>query len=132
MTDLEALALTIWGEARGEPAIGQQGVACVMRNRLLAHYRNAQTYVDVCTAHAQFSAWTDEAAQMYHEDTLMSHPDPVLQKCLALAQGVIDGTIPDNTSGANHYYADTIPTPFWAVHGIKLAHLGHHIFLNVA
>ena len=132
MTDVEALALTIWGEARGEPIEGLIGVAMVMRNRLATHYRGAKTYVDVCTAHAQFSAWTEEATQMQSEMAEFPHPDPVLRLCIQVAQATMAGTLADNTHAANHYYADTTPTPSWAKGGTILAHLGHHLFLNVA
>lgn len=142
MTDLNALGLTIWGEARGEPIEGKVGVAWVMRNRVEAQYRGAHTYVDVCTAHAQFSAWTDEATAMRLEaaktPVIGTHSiDPILSLCLEIAAAVIAAKLPDPTAGANHYYADTIPPPPWAVgpNGINLAplaHLGHHLFFNVA
>ena len=134
MTDLEALTLTLWGEARGEPIEGKLGVAAVMRNRLLAHYRGAQTYVDVCMAHAQFSAWRDEASQMNTEQAAYErHPDPVLLLCEEIARATIAGVLPDPTHGANHYWAETIPPPEWAVDveppPVKL---GHQFFLYTA
>lgn len=139
MTDCEALTLTIWGEARGEPIEGKVGVAMVMRNRLLAYYRGANSYVDVCTAHAQFSAWTDEAAQMQAEadlltgdPTLAHHPDPVLRLCWEIAGATIAGTLADNTHGSNHYFNPGVVMPSWAPGVFVLAELGHHRFLSVA
>lgn len=138
MTDEEALTLTIYGEARGEPIEGKLGVAAVMRNRLLTHYRGARTYVDVCTAPAQFSAWQQEATQMLAEQDMLDgdpslahHPDPVLHLCLEIARATIAGLLPDVTRGANHYYADSIPTPHWAV-GVPAVQLGHQRFLVAA
>lgn len=139
MTDTEALCLTIWGEARGEPIEGKIGVAMVMRNRLLANYRGAKTYVDVCTAHAQFSAWTDEAKQMQDEAELLTGTpslthlkDPVIRLCLEIALATMSGKLADNTNNANHYYAVSIAPPAWAVGAILLAALGSHRFFNVA
>lgn len=139
MTDLEALALTIWGEARGEPIEGKVGVAMVMRNRVLAHYGGQKTFVGVCTAHAQFSAWTEEAAQMQAEyelltgdPTLAHHPDPDLRLCVEIAKATIAGTLSDNTRGANHYYNPSVVAPVWARTAPTLATLGHHRFLTVA
>lgn len=139
MTDQDALTLTIWGEARGEPIEGKLGVAAVMRNRFLTHYRGAQSYVDVCTAHAQFSAWTDEAAQMQQEEdiltgdpTLAHHSDPALRLCWEIAKATIAGALPDPTHGANHYYAVSIPSPSWATGVSPMASLGQHRFFNVA
>jgi len=139
MTDQDALTLTIWGEARGEPIEGKIGVANVMRNRLLAHYRGATSYVEVCTARAQFSAWTDEAQTMQAEMELLtgdpqlkSHPDPVLRLCWEIARATINGLLGDNTRGATHYYATSIKTPIWAQNQSLLATLGAHRFYQVA
>ena len=133
MTDAEALSLTIWGEARGEPIEGKIGVACVMRNRLNSHYRGAQTYVDVCMAHAQFSAWTDEAAQMATELERLegSHPDPSLMLCAEVASAIMQNLIPSNVQNANHYYAISISPPAWAIDRPVLAALGRHRFFLV-
>jgi spore germination cell wall hydrolase CwlJ-like protein len=134
MTDQEALTLTIWGEARSEPIEGKLGVAAVIRNRVLAHYRGATTYLEVCTARAQFSAWTDEAAEMKAAQQALAgtHPDTSLLLCGEIAKATIAGLIPDNTSGANHYYALTIPPPSWALNATPLITLGHQRFYNVA
>ena len=141
MTDIEALTLTIWGEARGEPIEGKIGVAMVIRNRLLSHYRGAQTYVDVCTAQAQFSAWSDEVKQMQEaqdilvgDPSLAHHPDPALRLCLEIAQATIPGLLSDNTAGANHYLTTDLyrrARPAWAVGEAPRRRLGHHIFLKV-
>lgn len=140
MTDVEALTLTIWGEARGEPIQGKVGVAMVMRNRVLSHYRGALTFVAVCTAHAQFSAWTDEAAQMQAEQelltgdpTLARHPDPVLRLCLEIAKATIAGELADNTRNSNHYVTSNLyknARPNWA-NGVPALTLGNHVFFNV-
>lgn len=134
MTDHDALTLTIWGEARGEPIEGKHGVACVIRNRVLTHYRGANSYVDVCLAHAQFSAWTDEAQAMKGEEVALagSSPDPVLKLCGEIASATISGILPDITHGANHYYALTMPPPSWALNATPLVTLGRQRFYKVA
>lgn len=141
MTAQDALTLTIWGESRGEPIDGKVGVAMVMRNRLGTKYRGALTYVDVCTAHAQFSAWTDEVTQMQAEaelltgdPTLAHHPDPTLRLCWEIARATIAGTLSDNTRGSNHYLTTELyqsATPVWA-RGVAVLTLGNQVFLNVA
>ena len=137
MTDLEALTLTIWGEARGEPIEGQIGVAMVMRNRLLEHYCGAQSYVEVCTAHDQFSAWAQEREQMQTASqalvwTASQVWQPALRLAHQIAQATLDGKLADNTGGANHYYASSIPAPQWALDQPVLAVLGAHRFYKVA
>jgi spore germination cell wall hydrolase CwlJ-like protein len=134
MTDHDALTLTIWGEARGEPIEGKVGVAAVIRNRVQAHYRGATTYLAVCLAHAQFSAWTDEAAAMKAEEVALagSSPDPTLKLCGEIAAATIAGVLPDPTHGANHYYAISLTTPpAWAVGQTPLVTLGRQHFYNV-
>jgi N-acetylmuramoyl-L-alanine amidase len=142
VTEQDALTLTVWGEARGEPIEGQIGVAMVMRNRVLAKYRGATTYVDVCTAKAQFSAWTEEAAAMQSELELLTgdpqlqhHPDPTLRRCWEIARATIAGLLADNTGGSNHYLTAALyatATPVWAQGAGIRARLGAHVFLNVA
>jgi spore germination cell wall hydrolase CwlJ-like protein len=139
MTEQEALTLTIWGEARGEPIEGKIGVANVMRNRLLTKYRGATSYVEVCTARAQFSAWTEEAKQMQDEAEVLTgdpqmknHPDPVLRLCWEIARATINNLLADNTRGATHYYATSISAPIWAQGQPLLASLGAHRFFHVA
>lgn len=135
MTDLDALTLTIWGEAQGEPIEGKLGVASVIRNRVLSHYRGAQTYLAVCTAHAQFSVWTDSVAAMTAEQKVLagSHPDSTLLLCQEIARATIAGLLPDVTKGANHYYALSMPTPpVWALGQTPLITLGRQRFYRVA
>ncbi len=47
---------TVYGEAGGESAEGQEAVANVIRNRVLSG-RYGQGYEDVITAPRQFSVW---------------------------------------------------------------------------
>jgi len=67
--DMETMARSIWGEARGECEEGQAAVAWVMRNRaqaaraFIARQKRAHplfgdgTLVGACRAPRQFSAW---------------------------------------------------------------------------
>ena len=107
MTDQDALTLTIWGEARGEPIEGMIGVAMVVRNRVLTKYRGATTYAQVCLAPEQFSCWTQEKSQMSDAETnLANWSNPVLDLCEQISTAVIADKLADNTNGATHYYAD--------------------------
>jgi spore germination cell wall hydrolase CwlJ-like protein len=139
MTDEEALTLVIWGESRGSPIEEQIGVAMVVRNRFLTHYLGAQSISEVCVAHEQFSAWQDEAAAMLAEEEMLTgdpslahHADPVIKRCLEIARATIAGTLADNTGpGANHYWAVSIPTPYWAK-DVPSILLGTQRFVRVA
>ncbi len=130
--DRDMLIRAIHGEAGNQGPEGMRAVASVIRNRVEEHYGGHTTYVDVCQAKAQFSAWTEEAAAMGAEALLLAHPDPTLRLCAEIAHATIAGVLPDVTHGANHYYAVTIEPPSWAVDAFVLAQLGHHKFYNVA
>lgn len=133
MTDLEALTVTLWGEGRGEPIEGKIGIAQVIRERVETGYKGAKTYVEVCTAHAQFSAWTEEAAQMKAEAIAYTQGkiDAVTELCREIAAATIEGKLADNTNGANHYFNPSEVQPEWATDAPVLAELGHHVFINV-
>ncbi len=136
MTDLHALTLTIWGEARGEPIEGKIAVAMVICNRVMAHYGKAQTYADVCLAKAQFSAWTEEVSQMQQADIELSggHADPVLALCEEIARATIAGQLADNTGGANHYLTTAAlhgNAPAWA-RGVTGREIGSQTFMRLA
>ena len=62
--DVDVLARTIWGEARGEGFAGQVAVGWAIRNRVEADLGNdgkpdwwGEGYVGVCKAPWQFSCW---------------------------------------------------------------------------
>ncbi len=136
MTDLQALTLTIWGEARSEPIEGKIAVAMVIRNRVLAHYGGAQTYTDVCLARAQFSAWTEEAKQMDDAEIELSggHADPVLSLCEEIARATIAGLLADNTGNANHYVTTLLlhtNPPVWT-RGVIGRPIGSQTFMRLA
>lgn len=127
LTDLDALILTIWGEAQGEPIEGQIAVGCVIRNRVT----HGKSFADVCLAPKQFSCWEENSHMGDALEHLMSgKPDAILKQAQWVAQGIINNVVLDNTKGATHYYADYIPAPTWAQHVPVLAKIGRHIFLK--
>lgn len=133
MTDLEALTLTIWGEARGEPIEGKIAVAMVIRNR--AHAAG-KSFLTICTATHQFSAWTDEVAQMREAAIELEgrHLDPTLSICEEIARATMADLLVDNTGGANHYLTVDLyrrSPPKWA-RGVTGRTLGAQIFFRLA
>ena len=57
--DYQTLLKTIYGEARGEPELGQRAVAWVIYNRvqLNRNYWGGNTIASVCRAQYQFECW---------------------------------------------------------------------------
>lgn len=133
--DLEILARTIYGEARGEASIGQTAVAWVIRNRSqstrfvpgLQKKPGAVSYV--CLKPYQFSCW------------LVGDPNlPKMMKLdltadgasyAAIGRAVLDGQVADPTNGADHYYVTDMPDPpAWRDQMKVAAVIGHHTFLD--
>lgn len=136
VTDRDVVALTLYGEARGESLEGQLAVASVLLNRR-ADGRWGQTFTAVCRAPWQFSCWnvTDPnratlnrlAADLEHGTVT----DAALRRCLWLADGVVAGVLPSSVRRATHYYATSLrDTPKWAKTGTLVGRVGNHLFFE--
>jgi N-acetylmuramoyl-L-alanine amidase len=159
MTDLEiqaalvdesALALTMWGEGRGDWREGHSSleervaIGAVVRNRL-PHFKafraTLPTYRAVCLAPNQFSCWmkaggaVNYAAVMAMAERVVTEPsviDPLFSECLFLARGIISGVLLDQTGAATMYYAPaamlppgTVPT---SAAGRPVVQIGAQVF----
>lgn len=126
-TDIDILARTIHGEARGEPLEGKIAVANVVMNRLKANkWFSGKTIAETCLLKSQFSCWLrgDPNRKIIDDVTL---DDINFQDAMYVALGVVKGYLKDNTRGSSHYCVDTI-TPDWAEDQIPVAHIGKHKF----
>lgn len=139
LTDAETLAVTLYGEARGESLSGRAAVGCVIRNR--AHDGRWPTTIKaVCLQPRQFSCWDggkDPNAQVTRIIATAvadgKATDPVLRECLWLAKGICDGYVQDPSHGGNHYLAEALyrlAPPKWARGMRETALIGNHIFLK--
>jgi len=136
--DVDILARTMWGEARGEGSKGMEAVGNVAINRFFiaqshstwrpqfgSSFRSVMTRDDG----SQFNCW-------YHKDpnyTLalnVTSLDPTFEKARAIAYKLLTGQLADNTNGADSYYA-TGASPDWRHKGRAAAHIGHHHFRNL-
>lgn len=113
LDDVKLLALTIYGEARGEPLGGKVGVASVVMNRLKKGGWFGKTLKDVILKPYQFSCFNDNdpnciklLAIAQDWDTFYQK-DKVLQECHDIARKFLDPNditiLKDNTCGATHY-----------------------------
>lgn len=142
LTDAQLLALTIYGEARGEPIEGRIAVASVIRNRLLAKHFGA-TYREVCLQKWQFSCWLPQGGQANY-DTVMAAArqclkvsrelGPDLRECAWIADGFVEDAIRDRVLGATHYATFEIlassKPPAWANGFHPVCSIGHHAFFK--
>jgi spore germination cell wall hydrolase CwlJ-like protein len=125
--DIDLLARTIFGEARGETIEGRIAVANVVMNRV-TDPRWPDTVRGVVLQPKQFSTWNEND---HNRDLILAVTDenPVFRECLEIAQAAVDGRLDDMTGGANHYFADWIDLPSWARRMASTVTIGAHRFL---
>lgn len=138
LSDRDVLALTLWGETRGEPIDGKIAVACVIRNRMA---RRRQSARDVCLAPMQFSCWQPKDGRAnYDALMLIAEPlaagkeprDAALRECQWIADGILSGACRDIVHGADHYLTTTLLSstkkPGWVRTMTFAASVGAHAF----
>lgn len=126
---LLCLAINIYHESRGEPIMGQYGVALVTVNRAKTHDR-------VCHEvfrKAQFS-WTSAVKKTpkgWHipHHMLPREPD-AWDKALIIARVTLDGRMLDVTRGATFYHANYV-RPRWRLAMVQTKRIGAHIFYSL-
>ncbi len=123
------LALLIFREAAGESYLGRIAVAHVVATRARNPRWWGSSIYEVITKPYQFSSLTDPRDAQLAKFPKLS--DPLFMNCVAIAKGVIIGQIPNPVPRADHYYADYIATPSWAVASEFLTQVGRHRFFAV-
>jgi|SRR5271170_4111454 len=112
LTDIEAVTLCIWREARGETITGQRGVGHVIRNRSIIpawwNHHRANDLAAVVLYPYQFSSFNpgDPNEKLWPADD-----DPIAAQCQAIAGVIVAGTDNDLTNGATYYYDMSIEFP---------------------
>jgi N-acetylmuramoyl-L-alanine amidase len=131
LTELHTVALTLYGEARGEPIEGKVFVGSVIRNRVKSPRKFGDSFDKVCLSRLQFSCWWSQGGQANY-DVVMARArmfvgdyaerdrrllDDVLQECLFVSEGIIGGQLRDNARGSTHYLTQALwkkAPPEWA------------------
>lgn len=125
--DIDILARTIYGEARGESTAGQIAVGNVILNRYKSHkWFSGNTISETCKKPFQFSCWNTNDAN-YHK--ILTATEAVLKPFWNIAERLINGEYADNTNGATHYHTNKIK-PAWTKGKLPCATIGNHIFYN--
>lgn len=127
--DIDILARTLYGEARGEPREGIEAIACVVLNRV-ADPRWPDRIAAVCLQPRQFSCWNVNDANL-RSMLLADVTDPRFNECFAIAGWSVDRGRPDITKGATHYVnpAALKQLPAWFDAHKVTARIGRHVFL---
>lgn len=132
--EIDILARTLWGEARGETLQGKEAVANVILNRLKHAQRKGRFWwgnsiTEICQKPFQFSCWNTDDPN--HKKLLsLSTSDAQFGICLRIAQRAVNGLLIDHSNGADHYHADYV-SPKWAKPDAITATIGRHIFYKL-
>lgn len=131
--EIDVLARTIYGEARGEPVRGKEAVASVILNRVRRAKRRGGYWwgddlEEVCRKPWQFSCWNENDPN-FEKILKVGGKNTVFQTCKRVARRAIGGALKDPTDGATHYHANGIEPP-WARGRAFSATIGRHVFYN--
>lgn len=115
------LGINIYHEARSEPIEGQVAVGHVVMNRAEKRNKSAK---EIILQPWQFS-WHNGNKFPPIKDY------DALSISFESAQKTIDERLKGNTlSGADHYFADYIDPPEWAINMTKIIKIGRHTFFR--
>lgn len=126
--DIDALARTLWGEARGEGEDGMRAVAAVIVNRM-NDKRWPNTLAEVCGQPYQFSCWNKSDPNRAKMQAV-TEADPQFAKARAIATVAAMGKLNDPTNGANHYHHKAVAPP-WSKGQTPVAKIGQHHFFKL-
>lgn len=134
--DLDILARTIWGEARGEGRDGMHAVANVIMNRYFAARTSpakarqyGKTVAEICQKPWQFSAWNENDPNRA-KALAVTTADKNFRIARELAELALRGQLPDITNGADHYHTGQV-APAWSRGVMEVASVGAHHFFRL-
>jgi len=135
--EIDTLARTLWGEARGEEVRGMEAVAAVVMNRVNADLWQdnkpdwwGEGVVAVCRKDWQFSCWNKDDPNR-EKMLALDSSDPIFQICKRIAAKAVRGALQDPTGGATHYHHEDL-TPKWARGKTPTVQIGKHVFYDCA
>ncbi len=132
--EVDVMARTIWGEARGEGLAGMQAVAFVILNRvavaeMAGGFWWGNTILQVCHKPYQFSCW-NKFDPNFKKVISVTEEDQFFKLARQTARRAVLGFLKDNTNGATHYHERSIE-PYWAKSITPVARVGRHIFYRL-
>lgn len=132
--EVDVLARTIFGEARGEPVEGLEAVANVVLNRVKIAQKKGRYWwgnniISVCQKPYQFSCWNKNDPS-YNRLITVRADNIHFATALRIARRAVIGVLRDNTGGATHYHADYV-RPYWAQGETPVTIIGHHHFYKL-
>ncbi len=131
--DIDILARTIYGEARGENYLGKKAVASVIINRYKRKtWFSGETIAATCqfavegSKFHQFSCWNtwDKNYKI-----IKSVAPADMKEEVEIATGYVDGTLRDVVAGCCHYHVKGA-NPKWARGCVPDFEIGNHLFYS--
>lgn len=142
-TDVDVLALTLFGEGRSESLDGRCAIAWTVQNRVNAW---GQSVTDRCLQKSQYSTWfpyggvdnyrrTLDLAEKVFKSLPLDKDQAIYRECKYVAQGVMSRWLRDRTNGALHYMTTDLynshACPSWAAGPeITIVVIGAHTFFR--
>ncbi len=127
---IDILARTLWGEARGEPEKGIIAIAWVVLNRLrMRPLQFGTSIAGVCQKPKQFSCWNKDDRNL-PKLLGVNTANSAFRRCLEVARAAVANSLPeDPTFGSCHYH--TVGTiAKWSVGHTPAVRIGDHVFFN--
>lgn len=129
--ELDVLARTLWGEARGEGFAGMVAVGFTIKNRAARPSWWGKDIISVCQHPWQYSCWNVKDPNYPYLSGSRPIPSAEYVKAREAALVVIAGRQPDPTGGATHYYSTSMKTPpAWSVRAKQTVQIGRHRFFR--
>jgi hypothetical protein len=128
--EVDVLARTLYGEARGEGRAGMEAVANVIMNRVRHPSWWGNSVESVCKAPWQFSCWNKGDPNRAKIERV-TDVDQQFAMALQVARAAVTDKLADRTQGADHYYAHAGVTPKWASPEKVTTVIGNHTFLRL-
>lgn len=135
--DIDTLARTIWGEARGETFQGKVAVGWTIINRAKRGGWWGENITEVCLKPRQYSCWNLDDPNR-RKLLAVTPDDPVFAECLGIAALLVarangrtglPADFLDPTVNSTHYCVSTL-SPYWAQGKSPVAKIGAHSFFN--
>jgi hypothetical protein len=130
MDDIEILARTLWGEARGDGETGMRAVGCVIMNRVKNPSWWGNDVESVCLQPKQFTCW-NKGDPNREKLLAVTVTDSTFALAMKIAEEILAGAR-DVTDGADHYFNPKIVTPKWYDPERVTKVIGNHTFLRLA
>lgn len=139
ISDAQLGAVLVYGEARGEPRLGQAAVLWVAKNRAAHKTLWPSTIHGVILQPKQFSCFLQSDPNYPQLLAFAKNSSTIPAQFLLLASEVFSGQVADPTGGAVNYHADTIIKdgkriplrPSWTKNLEFTVQIGRHLFYRL-